>query len=106
VYDDNGDSKEPGSGGASSSLYYDSDPEDYRNQTRRPRAVPEIPSESFEERSMLNGIDLHRVGHQRKLSRKLDDETIREITQVGGCFCTARMCLPVDGPCSHTIVRT
>jgi hypothetical protein len=77
VYDDNGDSKEPGGG----SLYYDSDPEDYRTQTRRPRAVPAPPSESFEERSMLNGIDL--AGHQRKLSRKLDDDTIREITQVG-----------------------
>lgn len=87
LYDDNGGTKE--SGGC---LYYDSDPEDYRTQTRKPRNV-HAASESFEERSMFHGVDFQKVGFASRLSRKLDDETIRDISQVrrGHAQCLSRL---------------
>ena len=66
--------------------YYDSDPEDYRPRTEKPRkaAAEEFEAAAIDEQDKraLNSIDFEKIGSQNRISRKVDDETISDIVHV------------------------
>lgn len=72
--------------------YYDSDPEDYRPRTSKPRRAAAV-AEKFDDMQhhddmgeALDSIDFKQIGSQNRISRKVDEETISEIVRVSDSF--------------------